>query len=173
MKKINTNFVVRESIAKALFALLETKKLEDITIKELTTKAGVGRVSFYRNFDSKEDVIMQFLNILLERMMEDIEQSELKKGHPDIISYIFKYFYQEKYIILLLYKNNLSYLILKSFREYLGPKETETNIEAYFSGFRYGATFGWIDEWINRGMQETPEQMSSSLSKFKQKLDSQ
>lgn len=29
-----------------------------------------------------------------------------------------------------------------------------------------GAAFGWIDEWIRRGMQETPEQMQDFLANY-------
>ena len=48
---------VEEYIISALFKLMERKTYESISITEITNKAGVGRISFYRNFDSKEDIV--------------------------------------------------------------------------------------------------------------------
>lgn len=52
---------VDEYITSALFTLMKRKKYDDISITEITNKAGVGRVSFYRNFNSKEDVIKRWI----------------------------------------------------------------------------------------------------------------
>ena len=63
-KKQEANEFVKECITTALLQIMEGKDFEAITITELTRKAGVGRVSFYRNFESKEDVIRQYLGKL-------------------------------------------------------------------------------------------------------------
>ena len=47
-------------ITDALFELLKTKNLPDITTTEIIKKAGVCRSSFYRNFYLPEDVIRQY-----------------------------------------------------------------------------------------------------------------
>ena len=52
-KNIN-NQIIRESITEALLILMENLSFSDITISALTRKAGVSRVSFYRNYKSKE-----------------------------------------------------------------------------------------------------------------------
>lgn len=50
----------KEYITEALFQLMNTMPYEKISIKELTEKAGVGRVTFYRHFESKDDIIIQY-----------------------------------------------------------------------------------------------------------------
>lgn len=57
---------VKEAIALALIQMMENKKINDITILEIVKKAGVGRSSFYRNFDNKEDVINYYINLLFD-----------------------------------------------------------------------------------------------------------
>lgn len=48
----------------ALLSLLVKKPLQDITICELCKKADVSRRTFYRNFESKEDVLhLYFVNL--------------------------------------------------------------------------------------------------------------
>ena len=51
---------VTADITDALFELLKTKELTQITVTELIKKAGVCRASFYRNFYLMEDVIRQY-----------------------------------------------------------------------------------------------------------------
>lgn len=49
-------------IMEAFILLLEEKSFSEITIKEITKKAGVNRSTYYRNFDSKEDIIIFFIS---------------------------------------------------------------------------------------------------------------
>ena len=59
-----SNEIVIESITEAMIQLLEDHPLEDIAITDLVKRAGVGRVSFYRNYTSKEDVLVRYLHDL-------------------------------------------------------------------------------------------------------------
>ena len=52
-----TSDFLKECIADSLLRLLRTKPLEAITIREITELANVSRVTYYRNFTSKEEVI--------------------------------------------------------------------------------------------------------------------
>ena len=50
MEKMTYNQYTKHYIVEALGILLETKDFADITVKEIVEKAGVGRATFYRNF---------------------------------------------------------------------------------------------------------------------------
>ena len=54
MKK---NQYVKIQITNAILDLLKEKDIDEITISEITSKAQVGRVSFYRNYKNKEDIL--------------------------------------------------------------------------------------------------------------------
>ena len=78
-KKISSDFL-KECIADALFILLRTKSIESITVREITELANVSRITYYRNFTSKENVIEFKLDKL---MTEWIEKSAPKmKAFP-------------------------------------------------------------------------------------------
>lgn len=49
---------VLEHLTDALINLLQEKPLTDISIRELCELAGVGRASFYRNYESIEDILI-------------------------------------------------------------------------------------------------------------------
>ena len=59
--KLQKEKYVDKYIIDSLFALMKKKKYEDISITDITNKAGVGRVSFYRNFNTKEDIIRAWI----------------------------------------------------------------------------------------------------------------
>ena len=52
-----SNRLTRESLEISLLQLLEKKELAKITISELVNRAGVSRASFYRNYNSKEEIL--------------------------------------------------------------------------------------------------------------------
>ena len=51
----------KEYITEAILQLLNKKKYENITITDIAEKAGVTRITFYRNFESKDDIIKQYI----------------------------------------------------------------------------------------------------------------
>jgi AcrR family transcriptional regulator len=46
----------------ALMLLMDEKPYDKITVSDIADKAGVARPTFYRNFDDKDEVILQYLN---------------------------------------------------------------------------------------------------------------
>ena len=50
---------VRSQILKTLLEMMRVDNFDSITISRLTAKAEVGRASFYRNYQTKEDVLRQ------------------------------------------------------------------------------------------------------------------
>ncbi len=49
----------------ALLKLIKEKPFSSITISELTAKAGVSRITFYRNYTSKEEVLTSYIHDIL------------------------------------------------------------------------------------------------------------
>ena len=50
------NQLARECIVTALLQLLKEKPLSALSISEITSRAGVSRMTYYRNYKSKEDI---------------------------------------------------------------------------------------------------------------------
>ena len=62
MSNEGRNTYVVEHLTNALLELLNEKPIHDISISELVEQAGVGRASFYRNYECKEDILKHLLN---------------------------------------------------------------------------------------------------------------
>ena len=61
----------QERLQNALLELLETKKLKEITVKEICDKAGISRNAFYQHYGYKEDLYDQ----MVARATEGIRDS--------------------------------------------------------------------------------------------------
>ncbi|AAU38818.1 MULTISPECIES: TetR/AcrR family transcriptional regulator [Basfia] len=160
MKK-NLNFVVKESITEALLRLMAKKNFDEINITAITELAGVSRISFYRNFDSKEDVLIKYMYVRAKELYKPFESQDVSVR--DKLIGMFKSIEGMEDIINLLYAQNLSHIFLQYFNFVRGAKPEQENLDAYQNSIVVGVCFGALDEWIKRGRQETPEQMVDLL----------
>ncbi|MGN0696306.1 MAG: TetR/AcrR family transcriptional regulator [Oscillospiraceae bacterium] len=154
-KKQEANEFVRECITTALFQLMKEMPLENISITALTKKAGVSRVSFYRNFDSREDIIRQYLAGLTVDWAKDFE----REPSADLIESIFSHYRRHKDVFILLYKRGLWHLSLQSIKDACGPKPGQDDLHAYRSAFISYGLYGWLEEWFRRGLPDIPEEL--------------
>lgn len=60
-KEITYNDTVKEAITLALLQLNKKKDFHQISISEIVKLAGVSRSSFYRNFETKEQVLVLYI----------------------------------------------------------------------------------------------------------------
>ena len=67
-------------------------------------------------------------------------------------------------LYLLLERRSLSHLLLQVLLEQTGPRPDLDNMWAYTTAFISYGTYGWIREWMRRGMQESAESMAELLS---------
>ena len=72
-KQVNKTAVQSQHmIADALFSLMKRKPFQQITVTEICDEAAIGRKTFYRNFDMKEDVVDFKLDILCAQYKEEL-----------------------------------------------------------------------------------------------------
>ena len=60
-----------ESVVEGLWELLEDKSFEKISVSELVERAGIGRVSFYRNLSNKEEELKRSFNMELQAWLSE------------------------------------------------------------------------------------------------------
>ena len=140
------NKVVTESITIALIQLMNKKDFNDISVTELTKRAGVGRVSFYRNFEDKTDVLRKYLNDIQYEFMVSREALRHNSTFTEYITDLFSHLYNYKELALLLLKADMFYLIKEQFDYVFNNLKTTSQEEAalfFLSGGLYNAFFYW------------------------------
>lgn len=157
-KKQELNAFIKECITTALIGRMNKKEFEEITITELVKEAGVSRVSFYRNFESKRDVLEKHMDILIKEWGADFESH----NDPEYLSEsLIRHYYKYRDFYKLLYKHDLSSMIYENLRKACKLDESANNIERYAKSLVAGSIFGWLDEWFRQGLKETPEEILS------------
>ena len=69
-KRKEANLRVKNAISEALLALMHEKSFSEISITEIIERAGVARASFYRNYESKEDVLHKLIDDILDKLKQ-------------------------------------------------------------------------------------------------------
>ena len=159
MSNAGRNTYVIEHITGALISLLKDKPLNDISISELCAAAMIGRASFYRNFDSKEDILREYINNIFMELIDKENIFENKKL-SEALGLMFSHFEKYKNFFEVLSKRNLTYLMKDVMLNICGPKPEHTKIEAYSRAYAVYTLYGWIEVWFQRGMQETAEEIA-------------
>lgn len=158
MSNEGRNLYVIEHLTQSLLTLLENNSIEDISISELCDGAGIGRASFYRNFNSKEDILRAYINKLFDGWKSDWEKNNslpLSAG----IGMIFEHFEQHQTFYRLLNERRLIYLLKDVILEIMELKPDLPKREAYAKAFVAYSLYGWVEVWFQRGMQESAEEM--------------
>ena len=78
MSNEGRNAYVIEHLTDALLTLLRDHSINDVSISQLCECAGVGRASFYRNFENKEDIVRLYINRLFCEWADAYEQGDDK-----------------------------------------------------------------------------------------------
>lgn len=162
MSNDGRNAYVTEHITAAMLSLLQEKMLNEISISELCERAGVGRTSFYRNFQDKEDILKKYIRILFQEW-----SGKLIENPPldELIKDIFSHFEAYRDFYLLLHKRGLVWLLKDIILAMCGFHAEGEAINAYASAFAAYSLYGWVEVWFLRGMKESAEEMAALFSK--------
>lgn len=163
MGNAERNSFVKNKITTATLALLKKKELSDISISEIITTAEVSRNSFYRNYTEKEDIIHDHLYKLYTSWDNEVH-SHGEIDNTQLYASLFKHLKDNSDFYLLLKQRGLFHLFLNILIEKNGAKPEDDNLWAYIKSFITYGTYGWIETWIARGMQESAESMAALLS---------
>ena len=159
-----------------LFDLLETKTIDEITVKELTVKADVNRSTFYFYYKDINDMMMQIQNEIFEVFHETvIAKSTLFITVEDFTDYIlrFLHFCKEyekicKFVISNDPNNFLSKKIKATLLEHIPDSAKVFDTEDpkhYLTCFAVSAMWETVIQWMYEGMKADPDEMASFMAK--------
>lgn len=162
MNNQEKNTYVKNQITTTLLKMMESEDINSIVIGTLTDNAGVGRASFYRNYESKEDVLRQGAHNLMMDWAKEFETNPDSTPY-NVFESLFNHLKENSRFYTALYKANLSYIMLDTIKEKIGITPDMTNEKAYGSSFLAYGIFGLVSEWINRGMPESGAELNRML----------
>lgn len=154
---------VDQYITCAVFDLLKTKHLADITTTEIIKKAGVCRSSFYRNFYLPEDVIRQYGTALFQEI--DRKSPSAQEGLREHILSCNTVLWNHQERLTLLENRGLFYLLDEPITEHCRRQIQRLGAwsNRYHAEYHAGATTQVIRAWIHNGFEESPQEMSELI----------
>lgn len=161
-----TTAFLKECLADALIQLLEATPIEKITITEIAELAGVGRTTYFRNFNSKDEMLSFKLILLWERWVEEHHIRTRRRYSEENVLTFFQFNYSIRELLVLMYSRGLQSSLYGAFHLYWKPMDDADPRECYLSSVYSYGIFGILDAWITRGFRETPEQMAEILKEI-------
>lgn len=162
------NQYIRMCIARALIQLMEEKQLEVITITELVEKANVSRMTFYKYYKSKQEVLSDYMYEMVNEYMKDTKKRTDIGEFRDYkhICHCFEFFKQYSPFILTLINAGMYAVIIDALNHYMDTYVLPTTRYSKYELYYYsGALCNIYIKWIESGMKETPEEIAEMVYK--------
>lgn len=142
----------KRALAEALLGLMEHEPFAKITVSQIAGKAGVARLTFYRHFETKENILAWYLEGLFETYTLERKERPVPDLEDDL-ALCFIYWERNAKTLQALSRNGLEHLLAGPFDDYARTILNAHGIESLSSlqiGFLAGglsrAMLQWIDE---------------------------
>jgi AcrR family transcriptional regulator len=165
--------LTKESITESLFLLLKEKDFAAITITDITKKAGVSRMAFYRNFNDKNQVIESYFNQIYEEFFKEAESLPVRTVET-VSRELVGYFDKHSILFLESIRRGYNEILFRSFSKALGDFYNHTvtwdNYEGkrayYWNTFMAAGLFYVFMDWIRRDKEESVEEMVELITEM-------
>jgi len=159
----------KKNIRHHLCQLILSKNYDDITVKEICDNSKVSRMTFYRFYNNKDDVLIEYTD---ERfadffsIVQNIPNIDDERFLLEALKYIDKYKVSINYLI----RAHREFLLLEQFNsyaKYLAAKYQNTlDITITEDGIRLltGGFLNFIMQWIISEPNKTPEEMFKRIT---------
>ena len=161
------NRITREAIRTALLYLMDIKDFDKISISELVRKAGVSRQAFYRNYTSKEAIVIEIEDTILSSFADSLNDpkyaANLRLWFYDLFCFIKK----NQKLILVLHKANLSDMLFSEAPFLIEKWTGENTIQFHYHIIgSLGALKAIVLEWLSTGMKENCDDMANLCMRY-------
>lgn len=162
-----SNAITKECIELALINLMEKKSYGDISIKDIVERAGVSRASYYRNYDSKEDILSGFIQSICKElssaMLKFNAVTQNRETWDALLSATKPLAPKFKLLLDAGFGEKLTIEFIKS----MNASVDRSNTALYYSNVYWaGAITAVISEWIRNGMDASKNEIAKIGSKL-------
>ena len=162
-----SNAITKECIELALINLMEKKSYGDISIKDIVERAGVSRASYYRNYDSKEDILSGFIQSICKElssaMLKFNAVTQNRETWDALLSATEPLAPKFKLLLDAGFGEKLTIEFIKS----MNASVDRSNTALYYSNVYWaGAITAVISEWIRNGIDASKNEIAEIGSKL-------
>ena len=161
----------KDIITQALLDLLKSHAMDSITITQLCKRAGVGRPTFYRHFESKRDVLDQLYQRWFREYLHNAREAYEKNPAAETMELVAFDFMKSNENLMALVKSKDFY---KASVAGLGAQRRRLEKEfhlfddesPYELEYRVGGLIFVFARWLSGGMKESPQEMADIFGRI-------
>lgn len=135
---------------------LHRKEFRQVTVTELASASGVGKATFYRLFDSKEDVLRLACDHCFDGLLASYWEACNTGRSPGLIPYYIRYLQESRELLKWCIDMGRSDIILEAHRRaiekyapcFFPRLEQDSEEFIYFVNMRNGILLGLIHAWL-------------------------
>ena len=142
-----------------MIRLMREKPFEKISIQEIADKSGVGRATWFRNYNGKNEALTFKLIVLWNRWSDEHDISVRDRFTLKNSKDFFEFNFEIRCIVQTIYSANMQSAVYDAFYQVMMPQYGANAEECYKARFYSYGLFGLLDEWVKRGFKETPDEM--------------
>lgn len=146
----------------ALTELMKEKEYSKIKVNELCERAKVGRVTFYRHYDTIDDVLRKkFDDMLLQFKEYHVEFKQQLPDTPGLFLPLLRFFYVHPTIIQLIFLSKQLYIMKESMYDFFKAFDENVNCAStdYLVTIRVSVFLGILEKWSSDGMKILPDDL--------------
>lgn len=151
---------VKVIITDSFIELLKEKKIDEITIYELADHAKVGRVSFYRNFADKDDILRYYIDRETSSWLEKSGLNYLTaESKQSYVIFLLTHLYQYRDVIDLMMRDGKMHLLEAEFDKRFHALLSGVS-DPWHIAFTVGAFYKLFCYWAQTGYEKTPQEIA-------------
>lgn len=162
----------RRMIEEALFELMKEEEFSRITVVQIAERADVARRTFYRMYESKEDVLHRCFGRLCQEYKADckvLSSYDLRQISRDF----FGFWYRYRELLLLLDSCGLDTMLYcemsrvssEIIRQRTGSEAMKSRPGlAYFADYSAGGFINLLRSWVAGGMRKNADEYAERVS---------
>lgn len=158
----------------ALLSLMKEGSFDRIKINEITTRADVSRLTFYNHFNSKEEILTEYIETILEEYFFEMKTGD--SDHSDSMYQLVLVFERYEWFFNLLIRDSLTDLLKDRFAENydriyksISGVQIDTSKDGYIYYARFFASSltEIIVQWLSNGRQEPAQDIANLIIRFR------
>lgn len=168
-------------IVDALVSLMQDTPYKKVKIQDIAKHANLARQTFYLHYQSKDDVLLDYINNVFETFYQEIEQHIIASPEPDpIISWhLFKQWQQHADFARLIIEADIEHLVIKSFKNYITRvmglyirnhvvQLKDPEALGFLVDYLAGASWMVLQRWIQQDFKYPLEKVASLYTEITQ-----
>ncbi len=152
--------ISRECLQIAILQLLSEKDLNKISITELVERAGVSRATFYRNYNSKDELLLDITNDARRVVTSLLQVHGTREEIYSQCLRSFEMMKENEKNIRNIFNARITFSAALSLHERTEKPEYADAKRRYLSLTLEGAMLFIVKEWVMEGMRQSPEEMA-------------